>query len=119
MCHNLIRADKAQGTVDLFLRCVRVTVKKIFAHGARKQMRRLQHIADCAVQPKLRAFPGIAPVNEHASLRRLEEAADKVDQGGFSRARFAHDSNIGAKGNFQIEMLQNIFVAVRIAEADI
>ena len=82
-------------------------------------MRILQHIADIAVQPQLGAFPVVPAVDEDGTLCWLKKAAGQVDQGGFSRTGFADNSDRGAGGDLQIEVLQNVFVPVRIAECHI
>ena len=42
-------------------------------------MRRLEHIAEMRLQPELRSFSIILPVNENSTFRRLIESAHKVD----------------------------------------
>ena len=61
----------------------------------------------------------VAAVNENAALRRLKEAADEVDQRGFSRARLADNGDVRALRDLQIKMLQHVFAAVWIAEGNV
>ena len=58
---------------DLLFRRVRTAVHEVFAYGAGEQVRRLQHVAQRRVQPKLRTVSGVAPVDQQAALRRLVE----------------------------------------------
>ena len=82
-------------------------------------MRILQYITDVAVQPQLRTFPIIFAVDEDRACRRLEKPAGQVDQGGFSRSGLAHNGDRRAGGDFQIEVFQNVFAPVRIAESHV
>ena len=82
-------------------------------------MRRLQHVAKMAVQPQLGSFPCISSVDKKHAFRRFIEAADQVDQRGFAGAGLADDRDIAAMRNFEVEVLEHILLAVRIAECHI
>ena len=79
----------------------------------------LQHVTDITVQPQLGPLPVIPAINEDGSFRWLEKPAGQVDQGGFSRTGLAHNSDRRAGGDLQIEVFQNVFVSIRIAERHI
>ena len=64
-------------------------------------MRRLQHVADAGVQPQHRALAVILAVDEDAALSGLKEAAGKVDERAFARARFADNGDRGTGGNIE------------------
>ena len=104
---------------DFFLRGVGLSHQQIFPNGAGEQMGGLQHIADGRMQPQLRTFPGVPPVDEQLARGGLVEPADQIDQRGFARAGFAHDGDMAAEGNLQGEMLQHVLVAVGIAEGHV
>ena len=82
-------------------------------------MRRLKNVADVAVQPELTSFARVSAVDEELTRRRLVEATYKIYKRGFSRSRLADDCNIRPLRDFQIEMLKNVFVAVRIFEGNV
>jgi len=82
-------------------------------------VRRLQHITDVRVQPELAAFPRVAAIDQNAAPRRLKEAADEIDQRGFSRARLADNGDVRALRDLQIKVFQHVFAAVGIAEGDV
>ena len=116
---HLVRGDELQSPFDLLVRGFGLGVEQVFPHRAGKQMRRLKHIADRAVQPELRALARVAAVDEHAARRRLVEAADEVGERRLACARLADDGDVRPEGDLQVEMLQNVFVAVGILEADV
>ena len=82
-------------------------------------MRRLKHIADRTVHPKLAAFTQVFTVDKYFALCRLKEATDKVYECGFSRTCFPDYRDVCPERNFQIEMFKDIFFAVRISEGHI
>ena len=51
LIHNALRRDKLQRAADILVSRVRVAVEQIFAHGAGKEMRRLEDVAYRRVQP--------------------------------------------------------------------
>ena len=117
--NNRIRRNRLDRRLDLLHCRVLPAVAQVFQNGAREQMRRLKDIADVGVQPELAAFAGVPPVNQHLTLRRLKEAADQIHQRRFARAGLADDGDVGALRHLEVEMLQNVFFSVRIAEGHV
>ena len=98
---------------------VLAAVAEVFEHRAGEEVRRLEHIADVRVEPELAALPRVAPVDEHLPLRRLIEPADEIHERGFARAGLADDGDIRSLRHFQVEMLENVLVAVGVAEGHV
>ena len=119
LIHHALRRDKLQRAADILVGRVRVAVEQVLAHGAGEEVRRLKDVAYRGVQPELRALACVAPVDEDAAGRRLIEAADEVHERGFARARLADDGDVRAEWNIKAEVLENIFVAVGVFEADV
>ena len=113
---NRIRKDEAHRALYLLVRRVGVSVEKVFPDRAGEEVRRLQHIPDGGVQPQLGALPRVLPVDQNTPTGGFKEPANQVHQGGLARTGLADDGNIRSEGDFQVEMLQHILVAVRIAE---
>ena len=82
-------------------------------------MRRLQHTSDCRMQPELRTLAGIFPIDQDAAGCRFIKAANQVGKARFPRSRLADNRKICAERNLQGKMVQNGFIPVRIAEADV
>ena len=112
-------ADQFQRSVDLLVGGIGIAVQKILPNGAREEVRGLQYVPHVGVQPVLRAGANVLAVHQNLPLVHIVEAADEVDQGGFTRARFAHDGHVGAKGNVEVEVLQHGLGAVGIGERDV
>ncbi len=112
--YHLIGAHCFGGQFNFFIGCVQPAVTDIFTHLAGEQMRRLQHIANVAVQPQHGAFAVVAAIYQNFPVCRLKKAAGKVYKRGFSRAGFPHNRHRCSCGNFQVKMGKDFLCSVRI-----
>ena len=118
-CDDLVGRDGLDCGLDLIHCRVGTAVAQVFQDRAGEQVRRLQHVADVGVQPELAARTRVAAVDEHATLRRLKEAADEVHERGFARAGLADDGDVRALRDLEAEVLQHVLAAVGVAEGDV
>ncbi len=108
--------DAFDRRIEFFVGSILFAVQQVLADCARKQVRRLQYVADVRMQPRHRPLAHVAPVDEDAPFGRLEKPTHEIDQRRFARARLAHYRDVGALRHFKVEIFENVFVTVGVFE---
>ena len=107
-----------EGGDDFVVRRVGLANAQVVADGSGEQMRRLQDVSQGGMQPELAPFANIFSIDKHLPRSRFIEATDQIRQRGFARSRLADNGDVASERNRQIEIAEDIFVAVRIFEID-
>ena len=100
-------AGDGGGAVHLFVGGVLHAEGNVFANGCAEQKGLLGDEADVAAQGFERILADGASVDQHRSGRGVEDARDEDDQGGFAGAGGADDGQAAARGNLQIDIVQD------------
>ena len=119
MHNGVMGADQSGRRFNLLIGGIQTAIPEVFPDRSGKQVGRLQHISNAAVQPQHTALPVVLSINENSAACGLKKAAGQIYQCGFSRAGFAHNGDGGSGGNVKIEVAEHLFLAVRIAEAHV
>ncbi|MCY1518954.1 hypothetical protein D9M68_536900 [compost metagenome] len=98
---------QAGGRLDLRVARVRAPVADVVADGVVEQHGVLRHDADRRPQAGLRHVADVLAVDQNRAAVGVVEAEQQARDGGFARARRAHDGNGLAGGDREADALQD------------
>src|SRR4029077_14162185 len=82
-------------------------IADVVADGSMKKRRVLSHHSDLGAQTILRGERDVLAVDQHASLRYVIEAQQQIDDGTFPGAGTADQTDLLARTNMQIEIVDH------------
>jgi hypothetical protein len=100
---------------------VRLAVGDVVAHRVVEEDGLLRHLGNLAAQRAERQVAQVVAVDENAARSHVEEARNQVDQRGLARAAGAHQRQHFAGAHLQIDVVQNLVLALfgRVGKAHI
>ena len=114
-----IGRDRSGRRLDFLIGRVEAAVADVLHDGAGEEVGALEDVAEGGVEPELAALPVVFAVDQDLPRGRLEEPAGEVDKGRLARPRLADDRDGRAGGDVEVEVLEDVFAAVRVLEGDV
>lgn len=107
MGQQFIGSYLTQGAFDTLSGDPFITQTDVGGNGTGEEVRVLKHDAHMTAQPLLRQILDLLPVNRYASLLRIIEAEQQVDDGAFAGAGMAHKGDSLARACLERDIAQD------------
>ena len=114
---EIVRPGNPGGTLDFFLRRVRLAIADVVADGIRKELRLLKHVGHLITQTSQRDIVNVSPIDTNGACAGIVKSRDQIGQAGLARPGRSHQRRNLAYVQRQIDIAQRL-ATVRIGHAE-